>query len=177
MDFATVGLSIIPPALAIAVERLNPINEQSLRRSAIEDLRDYENKNHQQLIDDATKFANGAVEVAGLAPTLVAAVTSGFGILHELPQPFWPSLVYVLIFVTLILFVIRLLSGQTFLHIDDRRTAVWFWGRERTLPWTSSKIVSFCIYLANLLLIVFALATYAALEKPWHYFLQGSSSG
>src|SRR5271168_2588611 len=105
MDFATVGLSIIPPALAIAVERLNPVSETLLRRSAEQDLKDYEARNHQHLIDDATKFASGAVEVAGLAPTLVAAVTSGFGVLHELPRPFWPSIVYVLIFIVLVLMI------------------------------------------------------------------------
>src|SRR6476660_2219053 len=69
MELSTLGLAIIPPALAILVERLNPISERLLRASAEQDLRDYETTNHVPLIDAATKFANGAVEVAGLAPT------------------------------------------------------------------------------------------------------------
>jgi hypothetical protein len=171
MEFSAVGLAIIPPALAIAVERLRPVSESLLRRSAEQDLLDYEAANHQQLIDDATKLANGAVEVAGLAPTLVASVTSGFGILHEFPQPFWPAIIYVLIFIALVLLLLRLLTGQTFLQLDDRRLAVTLWGRERTLPWTGTKIMSYFIYSANLILIVFAITTYFVLEQPWSHIL------
>jgi hypothetical protein len=166
MNFATIVLSIIPPALAIAVEWLNPVSERLLRRSAEQDLLDYEAQNHQHLIDDATKLANGAVEVAGLAPTFVAAVTSGFGVLHELPRPFWPSIIYILIFVGLVLLLLRLLGGQTFVQMDDRRMSITFWGHERTLPWTTVRIVSFFIYAANLILIAFAFGTYAVLERP-----------
>jgi hypothetical protein len=153
MQLSALGLVIIPPALAIAVERLNPITERHLRRSAEQDLQLYDANNHEHLIDDATKFANGAVEVAGLAPTLVACVTSGFGVLHEFPHPFWPAIIYVLIFVALVLLLLRLLAGQTFLQLDDRRLPVHWRGRETTLPWTGTKAVSYFIYAANLILI------------------------
>lgn len=171
MEPSALGLAIIPPALAIAVERLNPVSERLLRRSAELDLQDYEPHNHQPLIDDTTKLANGAVEVAGLAPTLIAAVTSGFGVLHELPQPFWPTIIYVLIFIVLVLLLLRLLSGQTFLQIDDRRMPVILWKRERTLPWTGTKIVSYFIYSANSILIAFAVITYCVTEHPWNHFI------
>ena len=166
MELSTLGLTIIPPALALTVERLNPVNERLLRRSAEQDLMPYNAENYQHLIDDSTKLANGAVEVAGLAPTLVASVTSGFGVLHEFPNPFWPAIIYVLIFVALVLLLLRLLAGQTFLELDDRKLCIHWCGRERTLPWTGTKMVSNFIYTANFILIIFALVTYCVLKLP-----------
>jgi hypothetical protein len=175
MQASTLGLAIIPPVLALAVERLNPINERLLRRSAVQDLQPYEAANHQHLIDDATKMANGAVEVAGLAPTLVASVTSGFGILHELPHPFWPAIIYVLIFICLVLLILRLLVGQTFLQLDDRPLSIHLCGKERTLSWTGTQTVSKLIYVSNFILIAFGLLTYCIIEQPWNFLWSGST--
>lgn len=60
-----------------------------MRRSIEQDLRDHSPT--PELIDDAAKLANAAVELAGLAPTLLAALTSGFAILNEYSSPLWPS--------------------------------------------------------------------------------------
>jgi hypothetical protein len=168
MNFSTAGLAIIPPALAIAVERLSPVSERSLRQSVKQDLDAYETANHQHLIDDATKLAAGAVEVAGLAPTLVASVTSGFAILYEFPKPLWPTIIYVLVYITLALLLLRLLVGQTFKQIGDQKPIVHWWGKERTLPWTGTQTVSYFIYTSNLILILFVIVSYCILGEPWN---------
>jgi hypothetical protein len=168
LDWATVGLAIIPPTLALAVERLNPINEAVLRNSVERDLTAYQNDENQvHLFDDATALASSAVEVSGLAPTLVASVTSGFAILHEYPYPLWPSVFYVLTFIVMVLMLLRLLGGRTFQQIDTTRPEISFWGRDRTLPWTVTKTVSYFIYASNLALIFFAVLSYCILEQPW----------
>jgi len=169
MELPTLILAVIPPTLALAMEWLNPVSERLLRQNAEQDLQGYGGKNREHLIDDVTKFANGAVEVSGLAPTLVACVTSGFGTLYELRNPFWPTVAYVLIFITLTLLLLKFLLGQTFLQIDDRRMPISLFGRERTIPWTGTQLVSYFIYSANIVFIAFAVGTYLVLEWPWNH--------
>jgi hypothetical protein len=53
--------------------------------AVIRDLTNFQsNQNYQVLIETVTKLTVAAVEVGGLAPTLVAAITSGFAVIHEL---------------------------------------------------------------------------------------------
>jgi hypothetical protein len=168
MQPSTLVLALIPPVFAIVGELLNPINERSLKASAEKDLRNYEQgTNHQHLIDDATSFANGAVEVAGLAPTFIASITTGFGIWHEFRDPFWPAVIFVSIYVILGLCLWSFLSGQTYLQIDTTRQPVHIFGRARTLPYTGTKIISRFVYAANVILIAFlAVAYYYSTATP-----------
>jgi hypothetical protein len=162
---ATFILTLIPPSLALLVECLNPINERSLKASAENNLRDYEQGiNHQHLID-ATKFANSAVEVAGLAPTFIATIATGFGISREFPDPLWPAVIFVLIFIILGLFLWFLLSGQTYIQMDDTRQPVPFFGGSRTLPY-GTTIISIFIYAANVILILFIVIAYKYAHTP-----------
>jgi hypothetical protein len=160
--------AIIPPSFAILVELLNPISEKLLRRSIERDLEGYETTSpdaHELLLKRATSLACGAIEVSGLAPTLVAAVSSGFGVLYEYPNP---SLIvtYVLIFIALILFLLRYLGGYTFFEINDSRPSFTFAWWEFDLNFRGSSVVSFLIYLANGLLIAFVGIVYYLLGRP-----------
>jgi len=118
MDLSDLGLAIIPPSLAILVEALNPVNEHVIRQSTSVDLQANEDFSQSQfyldIVDRVTTLSTAAVEIAGLAPTLVAAVTSGFVVIHNLSSPFWPTILYVLILVGVALFLVWLLSGTTF---------------------------------------------------------------
>ena len=137
MTPATVVLATIPPAFALLVELLNPVSERVIRRSVEKDLAGYENASpaaHDVLINYATSLTSGAVEVSGLAPTFVASVTSGFGVLYEYPNP-WLIMAYILVFVGLVLFLLRYLSGQTFVEIDDTCQSLNLFGREIPMPW------------------------------------------
>lgn len=173
LTLAAAILAVIPPSFAILVELLNPISENMLRRSAELDLVDYEiasPEEHEKLLRRATGLANGAVEVSGLAPTLVAAVTSGFGVLYEYPNPSL-IVVYVLVFIALVLFLLRYLGGHTFFEIDDSCPSFRFAWWEFDLNFRGSSVVSFLIYLANLLLIFFVGFVYhfaGALETTAH---------
>ncbi len=170
MTPAAMVVAVIPPIFAILVETFNPVSERLIRESAIRDLEPFETSaNHKHLIDNATKLTVGAVEVSGLAPTLVASVTSGFGVLYEVPYP-WLIMAYVLAFVALVLVILRFLGGQSFLSIETRRQEQKIFRWSFTPTRTGSEIVSFVIYLANVLLLAFVLLTYCILDPPWHYF-------
>jgi hypothetical protein len=122
------------------------------------------------LIDNATAFTAGAVEVSGLAPTLVAAVTSGFGVFHEWPDPRIIA-AYILTLVALALFVLRYLAGQNFLQVQSASMPQNIFGYEIRRPWSGAKLVSRLIYFTNGLLVSLVLIVYFALEPPWHHFI------
>jgi len=153
MTPATAVLAALPPVFAILVEIFNPVSEPSIRRSVERDLEAHgKDADFAHLVDDATGIASGAVEVSGLAPTLVAAVTSGFGVLYELPKP-WLVFTYVLVFATIVLVTLRFLAGQTYLQIDSQRPSQDILGWKFTLPWPASSGVRLLIFVANFLLI------------------------
>ena len=114
---AAFWLAIIPPTLAIFVECLSPINSKAIKASTERDIDAnfpaLERDDRDNLITIVQKAGTAAVEVAGLAPTLIASTTSGFAIIHELRSPFWPAVVYVLVFVAVALYLLWLLSGLT----------------------------------------------------------------
>jgi hypothetical protein len=160
MNWGGFFLLALGPILAIAVEALNPVSERMIRRSVEHDLRDYEETNHQPLIESATKLTLGAVEVTGLAPTIVAVATTGSAMLHEIANPYFPMLVYLAMFVLMVLGVIRLLGGLTFGQIEDSRPEYLLpFRRKVTLPWTPSWAISYIIYSANITLILVAFLT------------------
>src|SRR5690348_1904920 len=157
MDASDFGLAVIPPVLAMAVERLNPLSYGHLLASARADLVQYQlDENHDLLIETVALSSAAAIELAMLAPTFVSAVTSGFAILHAIPNPFWYVIAYVLLFLTLALGILRLLSGLTFHQIQTTRPVIRWWGRDRAIRWFIVTIVSFVIYLSNCFLLVVA---------------------
>jgi hypothetical protein len=183
VEKATFILAVLPPALAIVVEFLNPINERVLHQSALGHLSKFKDQVHANgslqignqplanpidpganafdtLVDHVARSSAAAVEVSGVAPTFVACITSGFAVLHELPSPLWLTISYVVAFLILILFLLRLLLGHNFLDIADSvpRFAYWdfFLSREKT--------VSATIYAANGLLILTACLVFMHLE-------------
>jgi hypothetical protein len=163
MDLGGFGFAILPPVLAIVVERLNPINGPSIRTSAERDFVDFQQpEGHTSLLDYVTQSAKAAVEVSGLAPTLVAAVTSGFAIIHDLANPFWPALGYVTVFVIIALGLLRLLAGWTYFEIGTRSWTYFLFGKERSSRRTRSDVVSATIYATNILIIFVAVIVAAS---------------
>jgi hypothetical protein len=172
MDLSALGLAIIPPALAILVEALNPINERMIGRSVDLDLQGNEDLARSSFfvdtVDRVTKLSTAAVEIAGLAPTLVASVTSGFAVIHELPSPFWPAIIYALIFIGVALFVIWLLSGTTFYAAAVLPIEIRFSGslsltesQPRENGRTRQKVVATSIYAINGILIGASVVVFA----------------
>lgn len=165
MDAAALGLAVLPPTLAILVEYFNPISDKALGESAERDLAEFElGDNHKHVVDNVTMLAAGAVEVSGLAPTIVASVTSGFAVIHELPWPFWATVIYILIYVGIVLFVLRLLAGHSFFEIQERKIEIRALGK--TLKLTRSGVVRRIIYTANATLIAASVLVYLYLNLP-----------
>jgi hypothetical protein len=113
-------------------------------------------------------MVEGAVEVAGLAPTFVACLTSGFGVLSEYPNP-WMVVGYILVFLAILLFLLHYLSGLTFLEMVTATRAVPLPGVRARPP---AEIVSRTIYIANFLLIAFVAIVFLVSE---HGHLFGKS--
>jgi hypothetical protein len=166
MDGAVFGLAIIPPILAMAVERFNPLTEHRAKTSAEADLHQFQAatlNNYNILVERVTFSTLAAIEVAGLAPTLVSAVTSGFAILHEIPNPFWYTIVYVIFFITITLVLLNLLAGRSFYEIQTTKPTYKRKGRPKVIGQTRSGIVSATIYVANIALVLLAVSTYLVL--------------
>jgi len=164
---AAVVLATIPPFFAILAERYNPISASAIRSSVIKDLQPARQQNeteHQALVNNVTKLAEGAVEVAGLTPTFVACLTSGFGVLSEYPNP-WLIVAYILVFVALVLFLLHYLSGLSFLEMVAVDKKIPF-------PFASSRrpvhVISRTIYVANFILIAFVILVYVVNEYGYH---------
>ena len=171
IDWEHLGLAVIPPMLAIIVEFLNPINDHVLEASAEADLARFQiGQDHDVLVETAARSAGGAVEVAGLAPSLVSTISSGFAVVHDLPSPFWPAVCYILPFVAVILIILRLLGSRTFLEIETEPHVIEWRGRTIPIGRTRSQIVSWIIYAVNCLLISVAFIVYALIPTLGHYF-------
>lgn len=175
MSPAAAVLAMIPPAFAILVERFNPISIGAIRSSVERDLEQFRHGDdtaHESLLAHSTKMVEGAVEVAGLAPTFVACLTSGFGVLSEYPNP-WMIVGYILVFLTLLLFLLHYLSGQTFLQMASVEKKV-------PLPLVSSRLpaelISRTIYIANFLLIAFVAVVFLVSEHG-HLFGRSAIEG
>jgi hypothetical protein len=164
VDASDFGLAVIPPVLAMVVEWLNPLTDEHVLGSARIDLEQYQrDKNHDLLTETVALSTSAAVEIAGLSPTIVSAITSGFAIIHSIPHPFWYTIGYVLIFVAIALGLLRMLAGRTFHQIRTTRPVIRWWGKDRQFPWFRTKIVSSIIYLSNFVLVILATSTYLSL--------------
>ena len=146
---SNLALAVIPPVGAIVVERFNPLSDRVIGGYVEKDLDRYDKVNHEALIIDATKMVAGAIELSGLAPTVVATITSAFAILSEFNEPFWPTVIYVSFFVILALVLFREIGGQTFLQLADTR--------QSRLNWTGTKVIQITIFCVNGVLILLIL--------------------
>jgi hypothetical protein len=167
MTPASAVLAVIPPFFAIFVELLNPISERSISHSVQKDLENYKVStaiDYNTLTKQVESIVGGAVEVAGLAPTFVASLTSGFSVLNDLPNP-WVIVGYILVFLALLLFLLHYLSGQTYLQMSDTKQPIELFGYKVPVRWHGTSIVSALIYIANLLLILFVVIIFAVTRE------------
>jgi hypothetical protein len=165
---ATLGLAIIPPFVAIFFEAVNPIRHRFVESSVGRDFGEFEpifqgaatpgapTPDFDLLIEKASGSTKATVEVSMLALTGVSIITSGFAVIHEFDEPYWPAIFYVIFFFGVGLFLWSLLAGYTLFQIDDEEG----WGpsfRGWRRSFSRSHIIEFVIYLLNGLLIIFAL--------------------
>jgi hypothetical protein len=176
VNLATAGLAILPPALALVVEAFNPISERVLRRSAETDLAPFL-KDHPELVNVSTTSMGAAVEISGLAPTLVSTITSGFAILYEVPAPYgyFAAILYTIVFVLLTIFILRMLGGVSFLGMGSESYIIRWRGQEKRLKANRTGVVRRIIYFANVLLIIACIAVYAISQRLSDQSEHGSS--
>ena len=93
------------------------VGDETIKERGIETDAALDDRFEEQLIGQATKFGEGAVEVAGVVSTIVSVVSSGFAVVHELPNPFWPAVAYILFFMAVGLWLLRILGGQSFANV------------------------------------------------------------
>lgn len=176
MERSTAILASLPPIFAIAVEAFNPINESSVGPKIEMDLRKFEEgSNHPHLIERCTKIVCGAVEVAGLAPTFVAALTAGFAVWFEfvaswIKGSFHYADVFVigghlLLMLLTLLVLLSFLGGQTYFQIEATRQPWTIIGHTVTLPWSGSHAIARIIILVNLLLVGLIWTAYFMLQR------------
>lgn len=116
-------------------------------------------------------LSTAAVEISGLAPTFVAVITSGFIVIHDLPNPFLPAVAYTVFFMGMVLFLLWVMSGSTLYEVGTQKIRIDFSGGLPSLQpaqdaqadeakirikrgSTRQQIVRRFILFANILLIV-----------------------
>lgn len=171
LETSTLALAIIPPIVAICVERFNPITDTYVRSSVERDFSRFDDtsKGAAQssadrllLIDIMVKSNMAAAEISGLAPTIVTSITSCFAVVHELREPFWALVLYAVFFVILIILVARNLGGKTLFQMDNLAALSFRHPiTKKRLAFTSVRVTSWTIYGANLALILAAVLVFA----------------
>jgi hypothetical protein len=165
---AAFWLAILPPLFAILVEACNPINGTSIRASAALDLTaDFgglSRDDFDALLGVIEQSGAAIGEASGLAPTLIASIISGIAVLHEVSSPYWPIVVYVLIFIILAIFPLWLMSGLTYAQISARNASIPTPWRTIRIPLKRTKVISLTIYAANVVLIIFAILVFSTNE-------------
>lgn len=163
MQKSTLALALLPPFMALLIEAANPMSDARIEADCDANLPD--GLQNTEFFED-TKSAmrvitSAAVEVSGLSPTFAASITSGFAVIHELDKPFWPAICYIMIFASVIVFILWVLSGATLFEIGNDNISIHFsWGlvlkrmesdKGRV---TRQDVIRRIIYLSNLFLIV-----------------------
>ena len=165
---AAFWLAILPPLFAILVEACNPINGTSIRASAALDLTaDFgglSRDDFDALLGVIEQSGAAIGEASGLASTLIASIISGIAVLHEVSSPYWPIVVYVLIFIILAIFPLWLMSGLTYAQISARNASIPNPWRTIRIPLKRTKVISLTIYAANVVLIIFAILVFSTNE-------------
>lgn len=115
------------------------------------------------IVDFIAYTSAGASEIAGLAPTLVAAVTSGFAVLREVTNWVPPTIAYISAMILILIIIVKMLSGVTYYAIADKGIELVKKGRlflEKGITLNRQEISSKVIYLINGALIVLAVSVY-----------------
>jgi len=142
-DWSHFGLAAIPPLLAMVVQACNPVSHRVLKKSAEHDMAIFKDgHDYETLVETTAKSAEGAVDISGLAPSVVSAVSSGFSVVHDLPSPFWPAVCYVLPFIAVALLTLRLLGGCSYLEIKSESLILTVQGKAN--PDKEDKIRGSC---------------------------------
>ncbi|WP_316172497.1 MULTISPECIES: hypothetical protein [unclassified Bradyrhizobium] len=175
MDLETAIVATLPPFFAIVVELINPVNERAIEPKVAVDLRAFElGANHEHLVKTATKLVSGAVELAGLAPTFVASLTAGLGLVVEYAKVWlrgnfhWSHLIilggFIAIILLLVLVVMSYLAGQTYFQIEATRQPWPIAPRRR--PWcTASRVIQWMIVSTNIFLVLLVWISYSMLAE------------
>lgn len=178
---AAFWLAILPPLFAILVEACNPINGTSIRASAALDLTaDFgglSRDDFDALLGVIEQSGAAIGEASGLAPTLIASIISGIAVLHEVSSPYWPIVVYVLIFIILAIFPLWLMSGLTYAQISARNASIPNPWRTIRIPLKRTKVISLTIYAANFVLIFCAILAFATKEAQRDFRLTFGAAG
>jgi Putative peptidoglycan binding domain len=178
---AAFWLAILPPLFAILVEACNPINGTSIRASAALDLTaDFgglSRDDFDALLGVIEQSGAAIGEASGLASTLIASIISGIAVLHEVSSPYWPIVVYVLIFIILAIFPLWLMSGLTYAQISARNASIPNPWRTIRIPLKRTKVISLTIYAANFVLIFCAILAFATKEAQRDFRLTFGAAG
>ncbi len=173
MVSADVILAILPPAGAILIEGLDLLSVTFLLEDADRTLQDESwakekvSEADVGVIKELIAYSSsGASEIAGLAPTFVSAITSGFAILKEIQHWLWPTAAYISSVMIIALLVIKLLRGSTCHAIAEKEipipliSRVWIFKRAMR---TRKQLSSCTIYVVNILLIGLAIFVYSSI--------------
>jgi hypothetical protein len=166
MTLEAAVLATLPPVCAIFIERVNPLTEKAVRPKVKLDLARFSLiSNYAALEDITTKMVGGAIETAGVAPTVFAVLSSGLGVLFEHPNP-WFFLVYIVMLAVLLTLLFSFLGGQTFFQIEATKQPWNFLGKTVTLSRTGSEAIGWFIVRLNIVLILIIWIFYFVSEPP-----------
>jgi hypothetical protein len=170
MTFETAILATLPPACAIFIERFNPLTEKYIQPKVKLDLSRFNSvSNYKTLEEISTKVVCGAVEVAGLAPTFFAVLTSGLGILFEHPSP-WFFVIYILALALFVGLTFHFLGGQTFYQVEATQQPWKIGTRTINFGRTGSEVIGRFIVRLNILLILIIWTIYLVFDPPLEEF-------
>jgi hypothetical protein len=164
-------LAILPPLGAILVERIDLLSLTYLMADADRTLKD-ESWASDKLPEEDTNVikdliaytSSGASEIAGLTPTFVSAITSGFAILKEIQHWLWPTVAYISAVMIITLIIIKVLRGSTCYAVAEKEIPIPLfyrgWLFKRGAMRTRKQIAAYIIYVVNSLLIILAISVY-----------------
>lgn len=152
-------VAILPPALAIAIELLNPFNGRYFEKAANEIIRDdlpqpdASQAELQQLIAMVKivlgPAMTGAASIAGLAPTLVAFIMTCVAVVYFIDDTFYWFVGLIVIGVLLALSMAVVASTRSPLQMETRPLRAF--GRPLLLP---TSLFSWLIYVTNAIVIL-----------------------
>ncbi|MDP5277938.1 hypothetical protein Q9Q95_03300 [Sphingomonas sp. DG1-23] len=169
MDWKDLALAIIPPLLAIIIERLNPYDTAFFERQAenivkaeIGDPADASLPvEAKQAISNAIRILAGSTEGAasqvGVAPTFVSFLASGIALVMILHAPAWWLVALCLVVLVAALTIWRLLSSRNLLAVRTLTVRLPLFGDKPV-----SKICSWAIYFTNAALVAIAMIIFVA---------------
>lgn len=171
MDLPDLVLALLPPATAIVIELLNPLNERFFERQkaaiATDELNGLPTANNPDLPQAIDIFGKvltqamvGAAALAGLAPTLVTFVVTLAAIVHPLGDSIYLWALVVFLEVVLIFSMLRIITGLTPAQIAIRKVTIF--GRA-TLP--AAKFISWLVLATNAIAFFGFIGVYAINPK------------